>query len=119
MKEDLLKEKSYALAKAIVRLYTYLRETKKEFVLSNQVLRSGTSIWAMIREAKYAQSRADFINKASIALKEANETLYRLELLHDSNYINESIFNSLHPLCESVLKLLISSIKTAKKNRGG
>ena len=94
-------DKSYSLALRIIKLYQYLKDEKKEFVLSKQVLRSGTSIGAQVREAKFAQSRADFISKLSIALKEANETLYWLELLHDSGYITtksrEALQNDFNP----------------------
>ncbi len=81
MKESIIKQKSYLFAIRIVNLYKFLKEEKKEFVLSKQLLRSGTAIGALVSESKFAQSTADFINKASIALKEANETLYWLNLL--------------------------------------
>ena len=87
---------------------------KKEYVLSKQVLRSGTAIGALIKEAEHAQSRADFIHKMNIALKEANETVYWLMLLKDSEYIDESSFNSINTECVEILKLLISIVKTTK-----
>ena len=80
------------------------------------MLRSGTSIGAMMREAKFAQSRADFVNKASIALKEANETLYWIELLHDSEYIDDLSFNSLHQEADEITSILASIVKTTKEN---
>ena len=88
----------------------------KEFVLSKQVLRSGTSIGANVGESIHAQSKPDFIHKLSIAQKEASETNYRLRLLRDSDYINEKLAGSMISDCEEVQKLLTASIKTAKSN---
>jgi four helix bundle protein len=97
-----------------VKLYQYLRE-KKESVLSKQLLRSGTSIGANIAEGKYAQSKDDFINKNSVALKEASETLYWLELLHETGFIPDGdSYLSLYTDCEELIRILVSSIKTAK-----
>ena len=96
-------------------MYQYLREQKSEFVLSKQVLRSGTSIGANVREAEHAQSDADFIHKMNIALKEANETEYWLELLFQSDYIEESQYDSIIADCRELNKLLISIVKTMKK----
>ena len=115
MKENILKTKSYSFALRIVKLYKYLC-THREFVLSKQVLRSGTAVGALVSEAEFGQSKADFISKLSIALKEANETLYWLNLLKDSNYLEEKMFQSIKPDIEELIKLLVSSIKTAKKN---
>jgi len=109
--------KSYALALRIVQLYKYLINEKKEFILSKQVLRSGTSVGALIKESEHAQSKADFIHKMNIALKEANETVYWLELLKDSEYIEEDIFNSIQTDATEVLKILISIVKTSKQNK--
>jgi four helix bundle protein len=89
---------------------------RREFVMSKQMLRSGTAIGALIREAQYGQSPLDFIHKLSIALKEANETQYWLELLKDSEYIDESVFSSINDDCLELIKLLTSSIKTCKRN---
>ncbi|MEA3456966.1 MAG: four helix bundle protein [Campylobacterota bacterium] len=114
-KSDLLSVKSFDFSLRIIKLYKYLQSQHKEFILSKQVLRSGTAIGALIREAKYAQSKADFLNKLMIALKEANETKYWLELLHYSDYINEKMYNSIAPEIEFLLKLLISSTKTTKE----
>lgn len=108
--------KSYTFALRIIKLYKFLVEEKKEYVLSKQILRSGTAIGALIKEAEHAQSRADFIHKMNIALKEANETAYWLMLLKDSEYIDESSFNSIHADCVEVLKMLISIVKTSKKS---
>jgi four helix bundle protein len=111
-----LADKSYAFAVRIVRLFKHLAEKEKEFTLSKQVLRSGTSIGAMVREAAYAQSKRDFINKLSIAVKEANETNYWLSLLKDTGYINQEMHNSISIDCEELQKLLASSIITLKKS---
>ncbi|NOX90430.1 MAG: four helix bundle protein [Calditrichaeota bacterium] len=117
MKENLLKEKTYAFALRIVKLSRYLNEEKREFVLSKQILRSGTAIGALIRESEYGQSRKDFINKLSVvALKEAGETEYWLVLLKDGKYITEKMFLSIKPDIDEIIKLLTASIKTAKKN---
>jgi len=110
-----LKEKSYAFALRIVKLYKYLC-VNKEYVLSKQVLRSGTAVGALVSEAEFGQSKADFISKLSIALKEANETLYWLKLLKDSEYLEEKMFESIKPDVDELIKLLIASINTAKKN---
>ena len=111
-----IEKRSYLFALRIVKAYKYLTKQKDEYVLSKQMLRSGTSIGAMMREAKFAQSRADFINKASIALKEANETLYWIELLHDSEYIDGLSFNSLHQEADELTAILASIVKTTKEN---
>ena len=111
----ILEEKTYAFALRIIKAYNFLT-SKNEYVLSKQLLRAGTSIGANCREATYAQSKMDFINKLSIALKEANETIYWLELLHDSDFIDDKSFNSIHDDGLEILKLLISIIKTSKAN---
>lgn len=114
MKENVIKDKSYSFALRIVKLYQYLCE-KKEFVLSKQMLRSGTSIGANVRESEHAESKADFIHKLSISLKEANETEYWLELLYDANYIDKKMYDSISKDCTELLKILISIIKSSKK----
>ena len=111
----ILEEKTYAFALRIIKAYNFLT-SKNEYVLSKQLLRAGTSIGANCREATYAQSKMDFINKLSIALKEANETIYWLELLHDSDFIDDKSFNSVHDDGLEILKLLICIIKTSKEN---
>ena len=108
MKEDILKSKSFAFAVRIVKLYKYLCEQKTEYVLSKQVLRSGTSVGAMVCEAEYSESKADFDHKMGIARKELNETLYWLELLLQTEY------NSLSADAIEIIKILTTSIKTAK-----
>ena len=116
MKENILKVKSFELAVRIVKLYKYLFENKKEYVLSKQVLRSGTSVGAMIFEAEYSESRADFIHKMGIAQKELNETLYWLELLQQTEYITQTEYNSISADAIEVIKILTRSIKTAKND---
>ena len=116
MKESVLAVKSYALAVRIVRLFKHLAEKEKEYTLSKQALRSGTSIGAMVREAAYVQSKRDFINKLSVAVKEANETNYWLSLLKDTGYITQKMFDSISADTEEVQKLLASSIITSKKS---
>jgi len=106
-----------SFAVRIVNLYKYLTLEQKEFVLSKQVLRSGTSIGANIREAEQAQSRADFINKLSIALKEATETEYWLELLSKTEYINQTQHDSISKECSELNKILISIIKSTKNKQ--
>ena len=113
-KGSVLREKSYKFAIRIVRLSQYLQEKKKEFVLSKQVLRSGTAIGALIWEAEYAQSDADFINKFSISLKEANETEYWLSLLKDTDYMDEKLYDSMFSDCDEIISMLVSTIKTLK-----
>ena len=113
-KENPVLEKSYALALRIVELYKYLTEEKKEFVLSKQILRSGTSIGANVEEAEGAQSEKDFLSKMSIAYKEARETKYWLRLLNDSGYLEKNPTDSLFHDIEEVLKLIGSIQKTMK-----
>ncbi|RXK06992.1 four helix bundle protein [Halarcobacter bivalviorum] len=113
---NVLKNKSYNFALRIVNLTKYLQEEKKEFILSKQILRSGTAIGALIAESEYAQSKSDFISKLHISIKEANETNYWLNLLKDSSYINDKMYKSLSPDLTELLKILTSSIKTAKEN---
>jgi len=96
MKEKILKKKSFDFALRIVRLYKYLEEEKKEFIMSKQLIRSGTSVGAMVREAEFAESKSDFIHKLSIAQKEINETLYWLELLNASDYLTVQQFESIN-----------------------
>lgn len=116
MKENVLKTKSFAFAVRIVNAYKFLTVEKKEFVMSKQMIRSGTAIGALYREAEQAQSKADFIHKLSIGLKECNETMYWLELLFATDYLDKPMFDSLYSDAEELLKLLISIIKTSKNN---
>lgn len=117
MKENVIKNKSFDFALRIVKLYQYLFDAKKEFVLSKQVLRSGTSIGALVRESEHAESTADFIHKLSIALKEANETEYWLQLLQKSQYITEKEFENINSDLTELLKLLTSIVKTTKSKK--
>ena len=112
MKENIVMNKSYVFAIRIINLYKFLNANAQIYALANQILRSGTSIGALMKEADHAQSKADFLNKANVALKEANETHYWLSLLHDTNYIDEKQYISLNLDCEELLKLLISIVKT-------
>ncbi len=115
MKENKLAELSMDFSVQIINLVKDLK-TKHETVISNQIGRSGTSIGANIYEANYAQGRKDFISKLEIALKEASETGYWLELLHRTGYIDDTSFKSLSDQCASIRVLLVASCKTAKQN---
>ena len=114
MKVNAIRDKSFAFALRVVKLAKYLEGEKKEYVMSRQVLRSGTAIGALVREAEHAESKADFIHKMSIALKEANETSYWLELLHQGEYIDKGSFESIGSDSEEIIKLLVAIVKSAK-----
>lgn len=114
MRKNVVKDKSFAFAVRIVNLYKYLTNDKKEFVLSKQLLRSGTAIGALIRESEHAESKADFIHKLSIALKEANEIDYWLDLLHQTDYLTDKEYQSIKDNIIELLKLLATIIKTSK-----
>lgn len=114
MKKGILRDKSFKFAIRIVNLYKYLCEEEHEYIMSKQVLRSGTSIGAMIREAEHSESKADFIHKLAIAQKEINETIYWLELLQATEYISNQEFESLNLDATEIIKMITSSIKTAK-----
>lgn len=116
-RKNVVKDKSFAFALRVVKLAQYLQEQKREFVLSKQVLRSGTAIGALVRESEHAQSKSDFISKMSIALKEANETDYWLDLLHQSEYLTPENHASIHPDIQELIKLLVSIVKTSKNQR--
>jgi four helix bundle protein len=109
-------DKSYDFAIRCVKLFRYLCNEHQEYVLSKQVLRSGTSIGALLREAKFAQSKADFINKNSIALKEANETDYWIDLLYDTGYINKTMYDDIKKDIQELISLLVSIVKSSKAN---
>ena len=115
--KSILADKSYRFAIRIVKLSQYLVSEKREFVLSKQIIRSGTSIGALVREAKYAQSTADFQHKLTIALKEANETQYWINLLRDTNYITQEQHQSLYKDSDELISLLVAITKTIK-NKG-
>ena len=116
MTTNAIQEKSFAFALRIVKLYKFLTEQKKEYVISKQLLRSGTSVGAMVREAEQAESKADFVHKLAIALKEANESEYWLDLLHQSDYLDDQSYVSIASDTKSILKLLTSIIRTAKQH---
>lgn len=109
-------EKAKAFAVRIIKLYKYLCEDKKEFVLSKQILRSGASIGANLTEAQFAISKKDFLSKTYIAYKECGETLYWLDLLTKTNYLSESEYNSINSDCEELMKLLTKITKTTSKH---
>jgi four helix bundle protein len=111
--ESILREKSFAFAVEIVKFCQLLAD-QKEFILSRQLMRSGTAIGALIREAKNASSKKDFAHKLNIALKEADETVYWLELLYATNFIDDDKYNKLHDNCVELVKMLTASIKTVK-----
>ena len=113
---NFIKEKSFRFAIRIVHLHKLL-QNRSETVLSKQLLRSGTSVGALIRESEQAESRADFIHKLSIALKEADETEYWLALLHETEYLNEKEYGSIVNDCRELLRILTAIIKTRKKNK--
>ena len=115
MRNDKLSVQSMDFAVSVINLVRYLKENK-EHIISNQIGRSGTSIGANIREAQYAHGKADFIAKLQVALKEANETGYWLELLLKTNYISENQFKELDKICTSLRAMLVASINTAKGN---
>lgn len=116
MKNNVIKDKSFDFAIRIVKLHQYLSTEKKEFTLSKQLLRSGTSIGAMVREAEHAESKNDFIHKFSIAQKEANESVYWLELLKATDYLNEKEFENISNDAITILKLITSILKTTKSH---
>ena len=116
MKENLLIDKSIVFAARIVKLHKHLVKNKKETIISKQIVRSGTSVGANINEANYGQSKADFISKMHIALKETAETEYWIKLLFMSEYIDEKMYTSLLNDCLEIKRMLIASINTAKEN---
>jgi len=115
-KTDSLRDKSFLMALRIVKLCKYLRDVKKEYILSKQLLRSGTNSGAMVREAANAESSLDFIHKLAVGQKETGETQYWLELLFKADYLKETEFTSIYKDTKEVMALLTSSIKTKKKN---
>ena len=118
MAKSIVAEKSYRFAIRIINLYKLLCDSKREYVLSKQMLRSGTAIGALLKEAEHAQSKPDFLNKVNIALKEANETDYWLERLFQSEYLNETQFQSLKNDIIEINKILASIIITTKQRIG-
>lgn len=118
MKENVIKNKSFAFAIKIVKLYQFLCNEKKEFVLSKQLLRSGTSVGAMVREAEHAETKADFKHKMGIAQKEINETIYWLELLKETDYLSPEQFEGIYNDAIEIIKIITSILKTTKSNLG-
>jgi four helix bundle protein len=116
MKESILKQKTYAFALKVIKVYKQIIAEHKEYVLSKQFLKSGTAPGALVREAEYGQSKPDFISKMSIALKEANECDYWTNLLKDSDYISLETFDDLQSDNIQIIKMLTASINTAKNN---
>jgi four helix bundle protein len=114
VKENVVKEKSFSFAVRIVRLFQYLCQKKKEFVLSKQLLRCGTSVGAMVREAEHAETKADFKHKMAIAQKEINETIYWLQLLKETEYLSSEQFESINQDAIEIIKLITSIIKSTK-----
>jgi len=114
--ENIIKHKSFAFAIRIVKLYQFLCYTKKEFILSKQLLRSGTAVGALVREAEHAESKADFKHKMAIAQKEINESIYWLELLKETDYLTIEQFESINKDAVEIIKLLTSIIKSTKAN---
>ncbi len=115
MKANILKDKSFDFAVRIVNLYKFLKKEYGEYILSQQLIKSGTSIGAIIREAEHAESTKDFIHKLSIGLKEANESKYWLDLLVATEFITKKMYESLNKDCEELLKMLIASVITSKR----
>jgi len=115
-KKNILKEKTFAFAVRIIKLYKYLKSNHNEYILSKQIIRSGTSIGALIRESENAESKKDFIHKLNISLKETDETQYWLELLYETEFITKKMFDSINSDVEELIKMLVASVKTTKMN---
>ena len=116
VENNVLAEKSIEFAIRIVNCYKYLTKRKHETVMAKQVLRSGTSIGANVHEAIYAQSKADFVNKMNISMKEAGETSYWLTILHRTEYLDTEMYNSIDSDLKEILRIIASTIKTSKSN---
>ena len=115
MSDSIIKNKSFSFAIRIINLYKFLVENKREYVLSKQLLRSGTAVGALVREAQNAESSADFVHKLGVAQKENDETLYWLELLFETNYLDENEYNSIQNDANELLKMIRSAIITSKR----
>jgi four helix bundle protein len=118
MKNNIVAEKSVKFAIRLTKLYKYLSENKREYIISKQLLRSGTAIGAMIREAVHAESKADFLHKINIALKEANETDYWLLILKEGGYLNEKEYQNIWNECNELISILVSIVRTTKVSLG-
>jgi four helix bundle protein len=117
MSESVIKDKSFLFAKRVIKLYQYLTDKKKEFVLSKQILRSCSAVGALVREAQNAESKADLIHKLAIAQKECDETIYWLELLTETGYLEKKEFKSISGKAASLLKMIRSAILTTKSRK--
>ena len=115
-KKNILREKSFTFSVRIIKLYKYLKSKHDEYILSRQIIRSGTSIGALIRESENAESKRDFIHKLNISLKETDETQYWLELVYETEFITKKMFDSINTDVEELIKLLVASVKTSKEN---
>jgi four helix bundle protein len=115
MKDNIIRDKSFGFAVRIVNLYKHLVDVKKEYVISKQLLRSGTSVGALVRESEHAESKNDFAHKLAIAQKEINETLYWHELLTTTGYLTNKQFTSINTDAVEIIKLITAIIKTTKK----
>ena len=115
MSDNIIKEKSFAFAVRIVKLYKYICEEKREYTLSKQLLRSGTSVGAMVREAEYAETTKDFLHKLAVAQKEINETIYWLALLKETEYLESHHYESINTDAVEIIKILTSIIRSTKK----
>ena len=113
-RDSILKAKTFDFAVRIINLYKYLKKKHGELIISQQIIRAGTSIGALIREAEFAESRKDFMHKLTISLKEANESVYWIELLYATGFITGKMYESIKVDAEELLKMLVSSIKTIK-----
>ena len=118
MENNTVAEKSIGFSIRLIKIYKILTQERKEFILSKQLLRSGTAVGALIREAEHGQSKADFLNKMNIALKEANETDYWLLLLYKGEFLTGKEYESIKEDCIELLKMLIKIVKTTKENLG-
>lgn len=116
MKENVVKDKSFKFAIRIVKLFQYLQTEKKEYIMSKQLLRSGTAVGALVREAEHAESKADFVHKMAIAQKECNESLYWLELLYATDYLTKNEYDNLNIDTTEIMKLITTIIKTSKSS---
>lgn len=116
MRENIVKNKSFAFAVRVVRLYQFLCSEKNEYVLSKQLLRSGTSVGAMVREAEHAETKNDFKHKMGIAQKEINETIYWLELLKETDYLTNDQYESINNDAVEIIKLITAILKSTKAN---
>ena len=117
MGKSILRDQSYQFAIVVVKVSRALQHDQKEFVLSKQLLRSGTAIGALLREAEFGQSKADFINKINIALNEANESNYGLELLKDTELLDETKYFEMKSHCDELIRMMVSSLKTLRNQK--